>query len=276
MAGILVAYRHYEQPKLPEKHDHVKSFLAMIVVQMMPLVALELKIMSCADPVGLFCDFARPVTIIHAIFLAMRFCAYPCYDHLYLTCSGLGLLAAIYTLVHGFPSSPKATFHHKCVIGLVSASLLGSLVATWLGDHLSSANPASWLLDRIRSVNLLLEVFETSTAYLEIMAFVPAVWMVYREDKATGRHQIEELDSKRTATAFFLFLVVFYLSEDLLNGVQAWDISGLATAAHIFHFCLLLDVACYCLAHIYNPEKLTVYCMGELRKWLPIDLYCEV
>ena len=31
----------------------------------------------------------------------------------------------------------------------------------------------------------------------------------------------------------------------------------MGAAGHLVHFCLLLDFACFLLAHIYNPEKLS-------------------
>merc|ERR1719162_2339832 len=103
------------------------------------------------------------------------------------------------------------------------------------------------------------------------MAFVPAVWVVYRESDSHG----SDLDSpatKRTSTAFFLFLVIFYFTEDIFQAYEALFVSPLAAIAHLAHFLLLLDFAFYILAHVYNPEKL----VGELRKWLPADLACAV
>merc|ERR1719263_304701 len=72
LAGSLVVYRHMNHSPGEYESDSLKTFLAMVVVQMLPLVALEMKIMSCADPVGLFCRFAMPVTLIHTFFLGMR------------------------------------------------------------------------------------------------------------------------------------------------------------------------------------------------------------
>jgi len=263
IAGSLVLWQHYANPYSPHEHDPLKTFLVMIMVQMLPLVALEVKIMSCADPVGLFCKFAVPVTLTHLIFLTLRVCIYDNYDQLHQLLTGLGIATALYTMFEGFLWSPKAIFHHKSVYGLVFAAALAGFFTVWSGQYLRGLTGMS---------GVAAEVLEWSISYLEIMAFVPAVWMVFCEDRTARGCQIEELDSKRTSTAFFLFLVMFYLSEDLLNAVEAYQVSVLASAAHVVHFCLLLDFACYILAHIYNPEKL----VGEMRKWLPIDLNYEV
>merc|ERR1719449_137146 len=72
VAGSLIVYRHMTEEVRLHVKDPIKTFLGLIIIQMLPLVALEMKIMSCADPVGLFCKFATPVTLIHAVFLGMR------------------------------------------------------------------------------------------------------------------------------------------------------------------------------------------------------------
>lgn len=259
--------------------DPLKTFLCMVLVQMMPLVVLEFKIMSCADPVGLFCKFAVPVTMMHVIFLTIRFSHYESYGNLYLACSAAGAVGAVFTLVKGFHWSPRTLFHYKSVWYLAIMSVLGAAFSHWLEFFLISGDLGAfeWLSKVVVGSSMGAAhgwqgVLDTANSYLEILAFVPAVWMVLRNDKSAGRVQVEERDTKRTSTAFFLFLVGFYLSEDVVNAFEAWEVSSLATVAHIVHFLLLLDFACFILAHIYNPEKL----MGDLRKWLPVDLSYDV
>lgn len=307
IAISLVVYCHMTMSHMPHLMDPLKTFLSMIIVQMIPLVLLEIKIMSCSDPVGLFCKFAVPVTSIHAVFLGMRLIHYQTYETSYLMCSAAGLVGAIFTMFKGFHWSPQALFHHGSVWKLILFALAGACFSHWLELWLvGGINPFAWLtlmwrvaghpnphqviletfagdltdqdlqyeiFQKFQGLSISpLEVLVTCNNYMEIMAFVPALWMVLREDKKAERVQVEEIDTKRTSSAFFLFLVGFYLSEDLLNSYDAWGVSGLATAGHLVHFLLLLDFACYILAHIYNPEKL----MGELRKWLPVDLSYDV
>jgi len=268
LAGSLIVYRHMTHETYGHQADHLKTFLAMILVQMLPLVALEMKIMSCADPVGLFCKFATPVTLIHAVFLGARLCTYFNYDAWYLWCSGAGFAGALVALHKGFRQHWSCIFQCQAMWSLVGLALLASLSTTSLDSYL---NPrSSWMTPTWAS--FFNTVFETANSYIEIVAFVPAVWMVYREDNKTGRFQVESCDTKRTATAFFVFLVGFYFFEDVLNAFQAYEVSVLASVAHIVHFLLLLDFGFYILAHIHNPDKL----VGELRKWLPVDIYHEV
>merc|ERR1719420_145581 len=106
---------------------------------------------------------------------------------------------------------------------------------------------------------LALATAKQTAVYLELTAFVPAVWMMYREQPTGRRFEVDGFDQhhirlKGMATAFFLFLVGFYILEDLYSSYKVWSFAPLASLAHIAHFFLLLDFAVYILAHIYNPE----------------------
>merc|ERR1719198_1201231 len=114
-------------------------------------------------------------------------------------------------------------------------------------------------------------MLSTSNTYLEILAFVPAVWMVYSQNQRIY-DDTDCVSTKRKATAFFLFLTGFYVLEDLYSAWNSWNVAKVAATAHVLHFLLLSDFACYVLGHIYNPDKL----LGPLRKWLPADLSCDV
>merc|ERR1719387_1586338 len=241
----------------------------MILVQMLPLVALEMKIMSCADPVGLFCKFATPVTLIHAFFLGMRLVVYSDYDEATLWCSGAGFVGALATICIGYRQSLSNIISCSAVWTLISLAFMAS-IGTSAMDAYMHPKP-EWMAPKTWE-QFFAETFTTSNSYIELVAFVPAVWTVFRENQGLARLNVESAETKRTATAFFLFLVGFYVTEDLLMVYQAYSISGLASLAHLAHFMLLVDFSFYILAHVYNPEKL----VGELRKWLPADYYHEV
>jgi len=267
LASSLIVYRHMTHTTYGHDSDNLKTFLAMILVQMLPLVALEMKIMSCADPVGLFCKFATPVTLIHAFFLGMRLVMYSQYDQADLLCSGAGLVGALVAMCKGYRQSWSNIVHCSAVWGLISLALMASLSTSSIDAYFKPSwmTPETW-------ESFFTTVIETSNSYIEIVAFVPAVWIVYREDKNEGRLQVESVDTKRTCSTFFLFLVSFYVAEDLLHAYFAYQISWMVSLAHVVHFCLLLDFSCYVLAHTYNPEKL----VGDLRRWLPVDFSHEV
>jgi len=262
IAGSTIVYRHMTSPV--QGSDTIKSFLTMVTVQMLPLVLLEIKIMSCADPVGLFCKFATPVTLIHALFLAMRLVLNQSYDSMTLTMSAVFLVVAIVTMVKGYRQSLRNIIECNHVWSLIAIAGLAAVATTMLDSYFNPGYALS-----LSRTSLL-----TANSYIEIVAFVPAVWMVFTEQKNSSRVQVESTDTKRTSTAFFLFLVGFYITEDVGNAYLAYSLglTKIVPIAHILHFLLLVDFAVYVLAHIYNPEKL----VGELRRWLPVDFYHEV
>jgi len=265
LAGCLLIHRHMSEEIYG--HDPLKTFLGLIIIQMLPLVALEMKIMSCADPVGLFCKFATPVTLVHAIFLTMRLFMWNLYDTSYVIYSGFGLAAALITLHKGFKESPLRIIQCSNVWVLVFLALAAAFATHSIDSFLNP--PPSWKVPGW--TDFFNDMLSTSNSYIELMGFVPAVWMVYRQEQRTY-DDVDSVSTKRKATAFFLFLVTFYMTEDVM---QAWDAFGsapVAACAHMLHFVLLCDFGCYVLAHIYNTDKL----VGQLRKWLPADLACEV
>jgi len=262
-AGSLIAYRHAVADIEDDGRDLLKEFLGMILIQMLPLVILEMRIMSCEDPVGAFCKFSGPVTLMHAVFLSLRLCNYALNGT-----AGSFLNQNVCALIGTF-----ATMH----IGFREKWSLGSIIV---------GHSAAWRLAALAYVAAYFTeglVYQTwgilesntllmGTNYIELLAFAPAVCNVCRQDAGTRPVQIESAETKRRTTAFFLFLVTFYFWEDLGQAYSAYPFSGLASAAHILHFLLLVDFAFYILAHIYNPDKL----VGELQKWLPADLRCAV
>merc|ERR1719379_415183 len=180
------------------------------------------------------------------------------YDQLTLFVSGAGFVGALVAIHKGYQQSWSNVVSCSTVWSLITLALLASLSTSSVDAYLNPKPewkaPTSW-------EDFLTTVIEQSNSYVELVAFVPAVWIVYREDRSVSRFTLGSAETKRTATAFFLFLVGFYVFEDLLMVYQAYDFSVLASLAHLAHFMLLLDFSCYLLAHIYNPDKL----VGDLR-----------
>jgi len=271
MSGSLVAYRHATMDDEDSQQDPLKTFLGLIVIQMIPLVILEMKIMSCHDPVAMFCKFAGPVTLMHALFLGMRVCVYninPLGDY-WLNIGAL--MGAFITMHFGFHQrwnfrsifvEYSAVWHLALLT--VAAACITEVMAHW------DVFMHHTLWQALQSVKL--QVISNATNYIELMAFIPAVWMVCRDDQNAQRVDVESPEIKRKATAFFVFLFTFYCWEDIVQALEAASGSRLASAAHLLHFLLLVDFAFYVLAHVYNPDKL----VGELQKWLPADFRCAV
>lgn len=276
LAGSLVLYRHMTY--VSESGDAIKGFLGMILLQMVPLVILELKIVTNSNPVGLFCKFAAPVTLMHALFLGLRATtSLLLLGTEYFNDEGyrvvLGLIGVFIILHKGLDQSLslRTLVDHFAVWRLALLASMAALFTEGLDCILSLAPPADW-------IDFMLAVAKTLGMYLELVAFVPAVWMVYQTGGPDSRRfEVDGLDAhnlrlKKMATAFFLFLVGFYILEDVLPAYELSSTVPMAAAGHIAHFLLLLDFAFYVLAHVYNPEKL----VGDLKKWLPVDFSCSV
>jgi hypothetical protein len=265
IAGSLIVYRHVTVETYGT--DNLKTFLGLILIQMLPLVALEMKIMSCADPVGLFCKFASPVTMMHGIFLAMRVCMYPFLpDDLHWSIAGVA--GAALALHKGYGKTWRCIYQYPAVWSLVMLAFVAAACTEGVEVYLS---PYRWQYDSWGAI--FKACFQAANSYLELLAFVPAVWMMYREGNfGESMTQVDSIDTKKTSTAFFFVLVIFYFTEDVLQAYAVFSAAPVAAIAYLVHFLLLLDFAFYVLAHVYNPEKL----MGELRKWLPADLVLGV
>merc|ERR1719235_2921273 len=73
-ASVLVVYKHFTDE---QSGDPITHFLALIVIQMLPLVFLQMKILSCPDPVGMLSRFGSKVLLMHGCFLTLRVLAWP-------------------------------------------------------------------------------------------------------------------------------------------------------------------------------------------------------
>eukprot|EP00746_Dinoflagellata_sp_MGD_P148957 gnl/MRDRNA2_/MRDRNA2_81074_c0_seq3.p1 gnl/MRDRNA2_/MRDRNA2_81074_c0~~gnl/MRDRNA2_/MRDRNA2_81074_c0_seq3.p1 ORF type:complete len:245 (+),score=39.58 gnl/MRDRNA2_/MRDRNA2_81074_c0_seq3:1-735(+) len=236
-----------------------------------------MKIMSCADPVGLFCKFATPVTLVHAIFLCMRLGLYQMYETEELIYCGVGLVGALATMILGFKCSPMDILRCGNVWALLLLAFAAAFATTAVESYLHprydhndihqfnsfvrrDASTKTWIFIHEQFIS---DMFSTANSYIELTAFVPAVWMVYIQDQKV--YYTDPVSTKRKATAFFLFLAAFYLIEDVKSAWDSWEDTHAGAIAHLLHFALLCDFAFFVLAHIYNTDKL----VGTLRNWFP-------
>jgi len=236
-----------------EGSDSLKKFLGMIILQMLPLIFMELRILACPDPVALLCRFGPKVTLMHLVFLLLRMAIQPEYTgwHFY---NYVGVAAAVAVLYKGFNfrCTPSAVLEHVDVLFLIVLSFAGACLTTML-DVVFSGNPFA------------IEVAGQEFAeYIEILAFVPGVWVVHQASKFEVA-KVCSVDPRQQALYFFGFMICFYITEDVINAFNIGMDLPMAAAAHMFHFLLLLDFAGFILAHLYNPENLK----GALLRWLP-------
>jgi hypothetical protein len=278
VAGSLLVYRHVTHVAEQREGDLIRSFLTMSFLQMLPLAILEMKIMRCADPVGLFCKFATPVTLIHIVFLGMRLVLQE-HETATLWYSAFAFVGGIVVMCKVYRQTLLSIINCKAVWSLIMLCVTAAFITTAVDFYFKNLHTAERMWKTFSDTSFqkafVTEVLFETDAYIELVAFMPAVWMVCREDRSSSRFHVESIETKRTATAFFLFLVCFYVAEDLHNAYWVYvehDISVLISIANLAHLALLVDFAFFVLAHIYNPEKL----MGELRRWLPVDMHHEV
>jgi hypothetical protein len=239
LASALIIYKHFMDE---ESGDPTKQFLALVVIQMLPLVFLQRKILSCPDPVSMLSHFGAKVLLMHAGFLSLRVCAWPLLEVGLGFCNLLGLVAACAALYVGFRSHCVSIRLHMDLVGLLLLAVVGALCTE--------------LLDFRRTASLLECTIFTASSYMEILAFVPAVWTVHQCVKKNDDTGIAASDNVQTQAAlFFAFLVSFYVMEDVVSAFRIGGLDPLAAVGHIVHFVLLLDFACFLLSHIYNPDK---------------------
>jgi len=251
-SSVTVIYKHFTD----EQHgDPVKHFLAMIVLQMLPLVFLQMKILACPDPIGMLSRFGTKVLLMHACFLALRVSAWPLLEINNGFFNVLALMLVCMALHWGFQFSCASVPSHLDIGCLLLLAGAGAFCTSLLDMHITEA--------------LFLEgTIFTASSYIEILAFVPGVWMVHKSVKKNDDERISEADSAQTQTQaafFFAFLVPFYIMEDLISAFRVGGEEPLAAVGHVVHFLVLLDFACFLLSHIYNPDKV----QGSFLRWLP-------
>jgi len=248
-ASVMVVYKHFTDH---EGGDPIKHFLALIVIQMLPLVFLQMKILSCPDPVGMLSRFGTKVLLMHGCFLLLRVLAWPLLEVGLGFCNLIALVLVGVALHWGFQFRPASIAAHLDI---------GCLLLLAVGGALCTE-----LLDFNRQESLLECTIFTAASYMEILSFVPAVWMVHKSVKKDDDERLPEAGLvQKQAAFFFAFLVPFYIMEDVISAFRVGAIEPFAALGHVVHFLVLLDFACFLLSHIYNPDKV----QGSFLRWLP-------
>lgn len=231
----------------PPGADSLKTFLALIVLQMLPLVFLETKIASCTDPVSLLARFGPKVLLMHLAFLSLRvFAAAWAEVGLSIHHNVVGLVAGCLALRVGFQFklSMGSFLEHLDVLLLAFAAAFAGLLTEGIS------------IFSLGFESMLPRVLSTVSDYIEIMAFMPAVWILYSNDKYSAGLRADVVDPRKGSVFLFAFLAVFYAVEDVYVAYSMRNEIPLATMGHGVHYMLLLDFAGFILGHLYCPEKL--------------------
>jgi len=265
-ACCLVVYQHITAEN--EFHFSTRFFLAMMVVSMAPLALLEKKLLSCSDPLGLLYKFSGKVVLMQTVQLALRVAAgvfLKDFEHGYLSTNSILLISALVLLptIFGMRPTKKWIVENRDVL-LLAALALSLAVMTSLVDDYKSQYVRTWTRRRMNA--FMVNGVTTASDYLELVSFLPAVWMVSRNKELK---EVDVNDARRRAAALIMFLLSFYFLEDIATG--AWMLMGqgmpLVVLAHTAHFLLVVDFALYFSAHLYDPEKFDKI-IGNISDWL--------
>lgn len=264
---LMVMYRHIT---IGLPYMGLRDTQALLLVQMIPLLALKFKMYTCSDRMGLLCRFAIKVLLIHVAFLSLRVTA-----QLYLIIGGLGWknfwsmmtwdlfndITSLYALLKILKESFGWEWDREHLSKHIEIqTLVGVSVAAAFSTQIVDAFLQPKLYKGFLKV-VLSSAFEASN-YLDVLTFVPGIWMLYRQDDGDGtvvfrglKAQDHTEDKSKQTMYFFMFLLSFYFTEDLLSPIMTLRKEPLAIVAHTCHFMLILDMAGFFLQQAYSHNS---------------------
>lgn len=275
-AGLL-CYRgateeHFDLP--------LNGFLFNILLQMMPLVALKLKIYSCADRVSLVPLVLVKTLLMHVAMLSLRIISQIVEQaHLGKTQLGVDVVAVILAFVvlssvFDFPIHPARMLEQRDVRNLI---VLAIAIATASEAFYIYVEPI-WIGQAnrmyIRDGLTLYKVLFVSANYVDIIAFMPVVLRLYQieselDDCAIGMTVSNE--TRKQVQMFFAFMCSFYLWEDVIEPCMSLLDEPLAMMAHAAHFMLLMDFAGFFIFQVATPASTVGKERGEQLEGLLSD-----
>merc|ERR1719428_1627185 len=150
--------------------DELKTLMAMVVIQMLPLFLLEAKLASCNDQVAFLSACSGKVLMMHMCFLGIRVGFHP-FAEMGCGCWNLlGLLASLIIMVHAYHLRPSLSclVQYKDVGCLVLLAVCAALGTEAINATFRGMPP---------STEMMQFALEEASDYIEILAFVPALWV---------------------------------------------------------------------------------------------------
>jgi len=241
----------------------LNSFLFNILLQMVPLIALKLKIFTCSDRVSLVPLVLVKTLIMHVAMLSLRVTSELLQNanlgqrQLAFDVIALAGALAVLSLRFDIAPNPARMLEHRDVRSLVGLALAAALAAEaffvyveppWTSPHMTRMYSREGLV--------LSKVLFVASNYVDIVAFMPVVWRLYQienelDDCGVGTFVCDE--SKRQVQYFFAFTCLFYLMEDVIEPYMSSGDEPLAMMAHAGHFMLLMDFAGFFTFHVATP-----------------------
>lgn len=261
-SALLLGYRHLTQDTddMP-----LNGFLANILLQMMPLVALKAKIWSCSDRISLLPMVLLKTLLMHLSVETLRLVA-TAIPYLQgkrvhtmsvaVDASCFCMAVAILHYYFNFTPTPAKFLEHVDVRNLVGLAVAGSFASeaffVYVEPMWMTEEAKRYAVDGISVPKALF----TASNYVDIIAFMPVLWRFYQaenehEDCNYGTNVSEE--AKKQIHMFFLFVFCFYAWDDVIDPVMSLLDEPIAMMAHAAHFMLLLDFCGFFLFQAGNP-----------------------
>lgn len=255
-AVVMVMYQH-----MTERADTtIRNFLVMILLTMFPLAFLEKKLLACVDPVGIMSKFSVKVLMMQVCFLTARlvfnYLAELGMDmFLYRNFAALALGCFLLPTFFGLRLSRACIWEHRDVGCLVVVAFLTAISTEVINMYTQGYSMYHFANDVWYQKRISMLIFFAASDYIEVLTFVPAMWIICRVDKNAVPNKMDVGEAQKRVVALFSFMMFFYVGEDLHSVYMLGRSSPIASMGHIAHFLLLLDFTAFILAHLYDPEK---------------------
>lgn len=258
LSAAMLAYRNVTEGNLDMP---LNGFLANILLQMLPLVALKVKIWTCVDRVSLVPLVLAKTLLMHAFLEFLRILSQALQElrmgrseFVFDVVMFFAALAIVH-YVFDLSLSPFELLRHRDVRDLLGLAVLAALVSEAFFVYVQP----SWMSEssRIYAQDGLLvsKVCFVASNYVDIVALMPVVWRLYQAESehedCTGLAVSDQ--ARRQVRYFFGFVSVFYLWDDVIDPVMTQLDEPLAMMAHAAHIVLLLDFVGFFLFQVSPP-----------------------
>jgi len=261
----VVTYHHSQS----ESYEHSLSmFLAAILMQMLPLIALKLKIYACGDRLALVPRVIVKTLLMHLILALFRvapnfqswtrFWQREVYSaQFWFDVAVLGACIIQLRNVFGFKFTLRSILDETEVRNLCAMAVVGAIATESACLYL----PTAWLSEGTKSyiqdVDIVGKIVFTAANFIDVLAFMPVVWKLYQaeNDDDSAGCQVHE-DARRQVLLFFAFVIAFYSWDDVIDPIRTFDRQeSVALMAHGAHFVLLLDFAGFFIFQVWAPSN---------------------
>lgn len=224
----------------------VKEFLINTVLEMLPLVIIKHKIVDCTDRMALLCRFAIKVLIMHmSLFIvslvAVMLTTVPADSQSVLVVNSVSLVAAAALMHWGFNVEWNKFYtseHRDIQVIHLFAFLYAAAAWKWR----QGSDIFSFLINARNTI--------------EICTFLPGIRMLYQMNRnAEIFMPLPQQSSQHQAVYFTLFMLAYYLHENIISPIYAGFPDLLFYGGHALHLALLVDFCGFFLFEAWAPKK---------------------